>query len=279
MHLELIQFLVRHELGVLVSVGPTKVGLEVVPKGPVHHGHACCFLVFQPDSLVTGPRVNFGSVHVREAQSHFEERGGELFRVTIDDLVTHEFVQEQLGLVTVTVKDWRRHSRECTTSAVTRWVYWGWCWCAHSGADIFQATRIHRSSGCDVKGFGGGERRVHHVAHVTVLGVHFGPMAKAKFVVVFDLIRKARHIGVFHKLFLAMKVEPRVSCVCVLGLVLILIGKEFDGGAFADFGVFDPISGAFAMPLGRSFNVGWEVVCCTTFNDGVDFLRVSKYNG
>jgi len=49
--------------------------------------------------------------------------------------------------------------------------------------------------------------------------------------------------------------------VSVLGLVLILVGEEFDGSAFADFGVFDPVSGAFAMPLGGSFNVGGEVVC------------------
>jgi len=55
--------------------------------------------------------------------------------------------------------------------------------------------------------------------------------------------------------------EPRVPCVCVLGLVFILVGEEFDGGTFADFGVFDPISGACVMPLGGSFNVGWEVVC------------------
>jgi len=34
--------------------------------------------------------------------------------------------------------------------------------------------------------------------------------------------------------------------VRVLALVLILVGEEFDGGAFADFGVFDPIAGAFA---------------------------------
>jgi len=62
-------------------------------------------------------------------------------------------------------------------------------------------------------------------------------------------------------LFCSVEVEPRVPCVCVLGLVFILVGEEFDGGAFADFGVFDPITGAFAMPLGGSFNVGWEVVC------------------
>jgi len=33
------------------------------------------------------------------------------------------------------------------------------------------------------------------------------------------------------------------------------------------------------MPLGGSFNVGWEVVCCTTFDDGIDFSGVSEYNG
>ena len=60
---------------------------------------------------------------------------------------------------------------------------------------------------------------------------------------------------------LAVEVEPRVPCMRVLGLVLILVGEEFDGGTFADFGVFDPIAGAFAMPLGGSFNVGREVVC------------------
>jgi len=49
--------------------------------------------------------------------------------------------------------------------------------------------------------------------------------------------------------------------VRVLGLVLILVGEEFNGGTFADYGVFDPISGVFAMPLGRSFNVGGEVIC------------------
>jgi len=118
---------------------------------------------------------------------------------------------------------------------------------------------------------------VHHVTRVTVLCVRFGPMAKAKLIVVVDLIRKARHIGVFHEFFLTVEVEPRVPCVCVLGLVLILVGEEFDGGTFADFGVFDPIAWAFAMPLGRSFNMRWEVVCWTTFNSGVDFSRVSEY--
>jgi len=47
----------------------------------------------------------------------------------------------------------------------------------------------------------------------------------------------------------------------VLGLVLILVGEEFDSGTFADFGVFDPVAWAFAMPLSGSFNVGGEVVC------------------
>jgi len=30
------------------------------------------------------------------------------------------------------------------------------------------------------------------------------------------------------------------------------------------------------MPLGGSFNVDGEVVCCTTFDGGVDFSGVSK---
>ena len=117
---------------------------------------------------------------------------------------------------------------------------------------------------------------MHYVTRVTVLCVRFGPMAKAKFVVVFDLVGKARHIGVFRKFFLTVEVEPRVPCMRVLGLVLILVGEELDGGMFADFGVFDPISGAFAMPLSGSFNVGWEVVCWTTFDDSVDFSGVSE---
>jgi len=101
-------------------------------------------------------------------------------------------------------------------------------------------------------------------------------MAEAEIVLVIDLVGKARHVGVFRKLFLTMEVEPRVPCVCVLGLVLILVGEELDGGSFADFGVLDPITGAFAVPLGGSFNVGWEVVCCTTLDGGVDFSGVSK---
>jgi len=99
------------------------------------------------------------------------------------------------------------------------------------------------------------------VTRVTVLGVGLGPVPEAEIVLVVDLVGKARHISVFRKLFLTVEVEPRVPCVCVLGLVLILVGEEFDGGTFADFGVFDPITGAFAMPLGGSFNVGREVVC------------------
>jgi len=70
---------------------------------------------------------------------------------------------------------------------------------------------------------------VHHVTHVTVLGVRFRPMAKAKLVVVFDLVGKVCHPGVFRKLFLVVEVEPRVPCVHVLGLILILVGEEFDG--------------------------------------------------
>jgi len=58
-----------------------------------------------------------------------------------------------------------------------------------------------------------------------------------------------------------VEVEPRVPCVYVLGLVLILVGEELDGGTFTNFGVFDPIPGAFAMPLGGSFDVGWKVIC------------------
>ena len=49
--------------------------------------------------------------------------------------------------------------------------------------------------------------------------------------------------------------------MCILGLVLILVGEEFDGGAFFNEVVFDPISRVFAVPLGGSFNVGGEVVC------------------
>jgi len=86
-------------------------------------------------------------------------------------------------------------------------------------------------------------------------------MAKAKLVVVFDLVGEARHVGVFREFFLTVEVESRVPCVRVLGLVLVLVGEEFDSGTFADFGVFDPIAWVFAMPLGGSFNVGQEVVC------------------
>jgi len=55
-------------------------------------------------------------------------------------------------------------------------------------------------------------------------------------------------------------VEPRVPCVRVLGLVLIFVGKEFNGGSFLNKVISDPIAGAFAMPLGGSFNVGGEVI-------------------
>ena len=83
----------------------------------------------------------------------------------------------------------------------------------------------------------------------------------AEVVVIVDLVGEARHPSVLSEFFLTVKVEPRVPCVRVLGLVLILVGEEFDGGAFADFGVLDPITGAFTMPLGGSFNVGGEVIC------------------
>jgi len=33
--------------------------------------------------------------------------------------------KNKLGLVAISVKDRRRHSRECATSAVAGWVYWG----------------------------------------------------------------------------------------------------------------------------------------------------------
>ena len=49
--------------------------------------------------------------------------------------------------------------------------------------------------------------------------------------------------------------------MCILGLVFVLVGDEFDCGTFFNVVVSDPISGAFAMPLGGSFNMGWEVVC------------------
>ena len=102
---------------------------------------------------------------------------------------------------------------------------------------------------------------MHHVTRVTVLGVGFGPVSKTEIVLVVNLVGEAHHPSVLCEFFLMVEVELRVPCVCILGLVLILIGEEFDGGTFADFGVFDPISGAFAMPLGGSFNVGREVVC------------------
>ena len=118
---------------------------------------------------------------------------------------------------------------------------------------------------------------MHHVTRVTVLGVGLGPMAESEIVVVVDLVGKTRHVGVFRELFCSVEMEPRVPCVCVLGLVLVLVGEEFDGSTFADFWVFDPIAWVFAMPLGGSFNMGGEVVCCMTFDGGVDFSRVSEY--
>src|SRR5712671_6341591 len=75
------------------------------------------------------------------------------------------------------------------------------------GADVFQAARIHRSGGCNVKGFWGGDWRVHHVTHVTVLGVGLGPVSKAKLIVVIDLVGEMHHPSVFCKFFLVVEVE------------------------------------------------------------------------
>jgi len=120
---------------------------------------------------------------------------------------------------------------------------------------------------------------VDHVSRVAVLGVHLGPMSEAELVVVIDLVVETRHPSIFGKLFLLMEVEPRVPCVCMLGLVPILVGEEFDGSAFTDCGVFDPIAWACIVPLGGSFNVGGEVICRATLNNCVDFSGVSEYNG
>jgi len=101
---------------------------------------------------------------------------------------------------------------------------------------------------------------VHHVTRVTVLGVSLGPVSEAKVIVVIYLVGEARHPNVFCGFFLAAEVEPGVPCVCILGLVFILVGDEFDCSMFFNVVISDPISGAFAMPLGGSFNVGREVV-------------------
>jgi len=45
--------------------------------------------------------------------------------------------------------------------------------------------------------------------------------------------------------------------VCVYWARPYTVGEEFTR-YIADFGVLDPITGAFAVPLGGSFNVGWE---------------------
>jgi len=42
-------------------------------------------------------------------------------------------------------------------------------------------------------------------------------------------------------------------------------------GTFCPLRFFDPISGAFAMPLGRILYVGWESSAETAFYGGVDF--------
>jgi len=75
------------------------------------------------------------------------------------------------------------------------------------------------------------------------------------------LVGEAHHPSVLCEFFLTVEVEPRVPCVRVLGLVLILVGEEFDSSAFLNEVVSDPIAGAFAMPLSGSFNVGGEVIC------------------
>jgi len=111
-----------------------------------------------------------------------------------------------------------------------------------------------------VKRFWGGDRHVHHVTRVTILGVSLRPMSEAKVIVVVDLVGEAHHPGILSKFFLMVEVEPRVPCVRVLGLVLILVGEEFNGSAFFNEVVFDPISRAFVMPLCGSFDVGGEVV-------------------
>ena len=67
--------------------------------------------------------------------------------------------------------------------------------------------------------------------------------------------------------------------MCILGLVFILVGDEFDCGTFFNVVVSDPISGVFTMPLGRSFNVVGKVVFWATLDDGIDFTRVFKYDG
>jgi len=102
---------------------------------------------------------------------------------------------------------------------------------------------------------------VHHVTRVTVLGVSLGPMSKAEIIVVVNLVGEACHPSVLSRFFLSVEVEPRVPRVCVLGLVLILVGEEFNGGLFFNEVISDPISGAFTMPLSGSFNVGGEVIC------------------
>ena len=102
---------------------------------------------------------------------------------------------------------------------------------------------------------------MHHVTRVTVLGIGLRPVSEAEVVVVIYLVREARHPNVFFGFFRAAEVEPGVPCVCILGLVSILVGKEFDCGTLFNVVISDPISRVFAMPLGGSFNVGREVVC------------------
>jgi len=65
-------------------------------------------------------------------------------------------------------------------------------------------------------------------------------VSKAEIVVIIDLVGEARHPSVLCEFFLTVEVEPRVPCVCVLGLVLVLVGEEFDCGAFFNKMVSDP---------------------------------------
>ena len=153
----------------------------------------------------------------------------------------------------VSIKIWRRHSGECTAPAVTG-LDLGWCLCAHRSANGFSGldtTHFYGGGGWYLQGCRGVKRGKHCVSCVLVLGVGLGPMAKSVLVLIVDLIWPACHpvVGVVCGL---VEVEPAVPCVCVLGLILILIGEEFDCKSFAGSGVLNPISGAAGVPLGGS---------------------------
>ena len=51
---------------------------------------------------------------------------------------------------------------------------------------------------------------------------------------------------------MSVQVEPTVSYVGVLGLVLVLVGEEFDCKSLVCFRVLYPISVLAAVPLGGS---------------------------